>query len=68
VVSGSEELIGAPGEILELRDGVWWARVHSELWRVRSAQVLKQHMRVHVIARDGLTLTVAPEEIQPPGG
>jgi membrane-bound serine protease (ClpP class) len=68
VVSGSEELVGAPGEVLELRDGEWWARVHSELWRVRSAQALKEHMRVRVTGRDGLILIVVPEEVQTPGG
>jgi membrane-bound serine protease (ClpP class) len=67
VVSGSEEMQGATGEVLEHRDGQWWARVHSELWRVKSSQVLKPNMRVHVTSRDGLTLIVTPEEIQPPG-
>jgi membrane-bound serine protease (ClpP class) len=68
VVTGSEELAGARGEVLELRDGEWWARVHSELWRVRSAQALKEHMRVRVTGRDGLILIVVPEEVQTPGG
>ena len=67
VVTGSEELVNAPGEVLEHRDGVWWARVHSELWRVRSDLPLKRHLRVRVTGRDGLTLIVAPEESQPAG-
>jgi membrane-bound serine protease (ClpP class) len=67
VVSGSEELVGAPGEVLEHRDGQWWARVHSELWRVHSEHALKRHMQVRVTGRDGLVLTVVPEESQPTG-
>jgi membrane-bound serine protease (ClpP class) len=68
VVTGGEELIGAPGEVLEHRDGVWWARVHSELWRVRSAQPLKRHLRVQVTAREGLTLVVTPDDSPAAGG
>ena len=42
VITGSEELVGAVGEVLEHRDGQWWARVRSELWSVRSAQPPEQ--------------------------
>jgi membrane-bound serine protease (ClpP class) len=62
VVSGSEELIGAAGEIVEHAEGEWWARVHSELWRVRSGSALRRHQRVRVTGRDGLTLIVEPEQ------
>ncbi|MGP1679261.1 MAG: NfeD family protein, partial [Burkholderiales bacterium] len=41
VVSGREELVGAPGEVLEDFEGEGWARVHSENWRVRAATPLK---------------------------
>jgi membrane-bound serine protease (ClpP class) len=68
VVSGSEELINAPGEVLEHREGIWWARVHSELWRVRSEHPLKRHQRVRVTGREGLTLVVAPDESHTAGG
>lgn len=68
VVTGSEEMIGATGEVLEQRDGEWWARVHSELWRVRSAQPLERRQRVRVTGRDGLTLVVAPDETRSSGG
>ncbi len=36
VVTGGEQLIGASGEIVDHAQGEWWARVHSENWRVRS--------------------------------
>jgi membrane-bound serine protease (ClpP class) len=67
VVSGSEEMIGATGEVLEQREGDWWARVHSELWRVRSAQPLAPRQRVRVTGIDGLTLVVAPDETRSSG-
>lgn len=60
VVSGSEELIGSEGEVLTCEDGQCWARVHSELWRVRSAERLTPGLRVRVTGRDGLLLVVTP--------
>lgn len=66
VMSGREELIGAPGEVLEHRDGQWWARVHSELWRVRSTGHLRRHQQVRVVAIDGLILDVEPTQESSP--
>jgi membrane-bound serine protease (ClpP class) len=60
VVTGSEELIGSVGEMLDDAQTEGWARIHSESWRVESALPLKRGQRVHVTARDGLVLTVAP--------
>ena len=62
VISGGEELLGAAGEIVEHNQGEWWARVHSELWQVRSGAPLRRHQRVRVTGRDGLTLIVEPEQ------
>jgi membrane-bound serine protease (ClpP class) len=62
VVSGGEELLGAAGEIVEHNQDEWWARVHSELWRVRSDDPLRRHQKVRVTGRDGLTLIVEPEQ------
>ena len=67
VVSGSEELVGALGEIVEHGEGQWWARVHSENWRVQSQSHLRRGQRVRVTGRDGLVLTVEPEGKQPEG-
>lgn len=61
VVSGREELVGAPGEVLEDFADEGWARVHSENWRVRSAQPLKAGARVRVTAIHGLILDVVPD-------
>jgi membrane-bound serine protease (ClpP class) len=60
VVTGGEELPGMEGEALEDISGEGWARVHGELWRVRSQQPLPRGARVRVTARQGLTLEVEP--------
>jgi len=61
VVSGREELVGAPGEVLEDFEREGWARVHSETWRVRAATPLKAGQRVRVAGIDGLTLDVVAQ-------
>jgi membrane-bound serine protease (ClpP class) len=60
VVTGAEEMIGAPGEILEDIEHEGWARIHSEQWRVRSSVPLKRGSTVRVRARNGLILDVEP--------
>jgi membrane-bound serine protease (ClpP class) len=60
VVSGSEELVGSAGLVLDDLTDEGWARVHSEQWRVKSAVPLKRGQAVRVTGRDGLVLTVAP--------
>ena len=60
VVTGAEQMIGAEGEILELKDDEIWARVHSELWRVHSHEPLSPGMKVKVTARRDLVLEVTP--------
>jgi membrane-bound serine protease (ClpP class) len=64
VVSGREELIGASGEIVEQADGQWWARVHGEIWKVRSRAELRQGQRLRVRRIDGLVLEVEPDNEQ----
>src|SRR5205809_438440 len=53
VVSGREELIGASGEVVDGFEQEGWARVHSELWRVRSPARLEAGQRVKVAGMDG---------------
>jgi len=60
VVSGREELIGARGEIIEHANGQWWARVHGEIWKVRSHTDLHAGQSVRVTRIDGLVLEVRP--------
>jgi membrane-bound serine protease (ClpP class) len=58
VMTGAEEMIGAPGEILEDMEHEGWARIHGEHWRVRSAVPLQRGSRVQVRARHDLILDV----------
>lgn len=60
VVSGSEELLGASGEILEATAQAAWMRVHGERWRVRSNSPLHEGQHVQVTGREGLVLQVEP--------
>jgi membrane-bound serine protease (ClpP class) len=62
VVSGREELIGAVGEVLEDTPGEGMARIHGELWSVRSAHPLVHGQKVRVTGIDGLVLQVNPVE------
>jgi membrane-bound serine protease (ClpP class) len=62
VVTGSEEMIGARGEILADMEHEGWARIHSEQWRVRSRVPLKRGDMVRVQARHDLILEVEPED------
>jgi len=59
-VTGAEQMIGAEGEILEVKDDESWARVHSELWRVHSHAPVKPGMKIKVTARQDLVLEVEP--------
>ena len=60
VITGSEELPGSEGEALDDISAEGWARVHGELWRVRSPLPLARGTRLRVTARHGLTLDVEP--------
>lgn len=62
VVSGREELIGAVGEVLEDTPGEGMARIHGELWSVRSGHPLVHGQKVRVTGIDGLVLQVNPVE------
>jgi membrane-bound serine protease (ClpP class) len=62
VVSGSEELIGSSGEVLEdLAGNNGLARVHGESWRIRCNQPLLRGQKIRVVRMDGLILEVEPE-------
>ena len=62
VVSGREELAGAPGVVESVSNGEAWVRLHSELWRARvvdGGPPLAVGDAVEVRRIDGLTLEVA---------
>lgn len=60
VATGSEEMAGALGLVLEDCDGEGWAHVHGETWRIVCPQTLVKGARVKVVAVEGLTLRVEP--------
>lgn len=62
VVSGQEELIGATGRAMSDFTGLGRIQIHSESWQAKSATALKRGQKVRVIAIDGLTLIVEPQE------
>jgi len=61
VVSGAEEMVGSVGEALEDIEHEGIARVHSEIWKVRTANPLRRGQKVRVTRLDGLVLEVVPE-------
>jgi membrane-bound serine protease (ClpP class) len=62
VVSGREQMIGSLGEMLEDAEREGIARVHSEIWQVRSRVPLKAGQKVRVTGMEGLTLDVSPAD------
>ena len=61
VVSGAPALLGVPGEVIEFADGMGWAHVNGERWRVRAGVTLQPGQRVRVTRVDNLTLDVSPD-------
>jgi len=68
VVSGSEDLVGAQGVVLDDLQTQGWARVRGENWRIVSRVPLARGQKVRITGIDGLTLSVEPEPDQPNGG
>ncbi|MGH8808959.1 MAG: NfeD family protein, partial [Noviherbaspirillum sp.] len=62
VVGGEGRLIGGLAEIVDDRQGEYWALVQGETWRVTSATPLRRGQMVRIVARKGLVLEVAPAE------
>ena len=60
VVTGSEQMIGLEGEVLDWHDGRGRIRVHGEIWSARAEDPVAPGTRVRVGRRDGLTLHVGP--------
>jgi membrane-bound serine protease (ClpP class) len=58
VVSGIEELLNSSGIVVQARNGQGTARIHSELWNIKSDSTLQSGDLVRVKSIDGLTLIV----------
>ena len=62
VVSGREEMIGAPAVATADFSGTGQVRVHGELWSARAGNPVRRGQPLRVTAIHGLTLEVEPEE------
>ena len=60
VVTGSEELIGATGQIAADFSGTGTIYIHGEQWNARSDTPMRSGDDARVIGRDGLILQVEP--------
>jgi len=61
VVSGREDMLGAHGTVVATEDGMTWAEIRGERWRVRSSAPLAVGDAVRIVAIDGLTLEVTKQ-------
>ena len=61
VVSGREDMLGAHGTVVAREDGITWAEVRGERWRVRSRAPLSPGDSVRIAGIDGLTLEVTKQ-------
>lgn len=61
VVSGAEEMVGAPAEALEdfAQEGL--VRAHGELWRAVSTTPVRKGERLRIVGLEGLCLKVLPQ-------
>lgn len=67
ITAGQEAMLGARAEVMDWSGSAGHVFLLGERWKAISAQPLQAGQRVRVVAIDGLTLAVAPEEIQPGG-
>ena len=57
-MTGSEEMIGSRGEIIEWSEAGGRVHVHGETWSARGDRPFQPKEKVRVVGRDGLTLIV----------
>ena len=62
IVSGREDMIGAPAVALADFSGTGQVRVHGELWNAHAGMPVNQGQALRVKAMHGLTLEVEPDE------
>jgi membrane-bound serine protease (ClpP class) len=61
VLTGAEEMIGSPGEVVDWAGGAGHVRAHGEIWAAESSAVLAKGQKVRVTSRTGMTLMVEPK-------
>ncbi len=62
VVTGGEAMIGATGQTVAWQGSAGTVRVKGEIWQARARDALQPGARIKVTGRDGLVLTVAPQQ------
>ena len=67
VTAGQEAMLGARAEVSDWSGLKGHVFLLGERWKATSAQPLQAGQTVRIIAIDGLTLAVAPEDSQPGG-
>jgi len=60
VVTGSEQMIGARGEVLDWRGNAGHVLAHGERWSAISGTPLRKGQKIHVAGIEGLVLKVEP--------
>lgn len=60
--TGADGLSGKTGVVKQRIDPAGKIQIHGELWRAVADKPIAEGVRVRVLAMDGLTLTVEPEE------
>ena len=61
VVTGSEEMIGSVGEVVQWTGSKGRVRVGGEIWAAESPLILAEGQKVRVASRTGLVLAVEPK-------
>ena len=61
VITGSEEMIGSTGKVVDWAGGTGRVHVHGEIWAAESGAMLAKGQKVRVVGRTGLTLAVEPK-------
>ena len=59
-LTGSEEMIGSRGEVIEWAGTSGRVHIHGETWSARAERPFQTKEKVRVVGRDGLTLIVEP--------
>ena len=62
VVSGMEEMVGAPGRVIDWSGDAGRVRVRGEIWKARAARPANPGEAVRVLRVEGLTLIVEADQ------
>ena len=60
-LTGSDEMVGSPGKVIDWSGEQGQVRVQGEVWQARSQGPLEPGRPIQVLAMEGLTLVVEPQ-------